>query len=82
MQRHALERAVAQNELVPYRHQRMKTGQIKNDGAGILVEVGDQSGEPCTGAVMAGTERPKNDMGTPIREAAYQPLSGKASRNR
>lgn len=44
MQRHALERAIAQNELVPYRHQCMKTGQIKNDGAGILVEVGDQSG--------------------------------------
>lgn len=78
MQRHTLKCTVAKNELVPYRYQRMKAGQIKNNGAGILMKFGDQSGEPCIGAVMAGTEIPKKDIAIPIREAAYQPLSGKA----
>ena len=34
-------------------------------------------GDPCTAGAMAGRDRPKNATGTPNREAAYQPVSGR-----
>ena len=39
-------------------------------------------GGPWTAAVMAGSCSPKNEMETPSRDAAYQPLIGSAIRNR
>ena len=55
----------------------MEPGQDEDDRASSLVDFRDGPGAPCTDAAMAGSGSPKNETGTPKREAAYQPVSGR-----
>jgi len=81
-QGHAAQRAVTQDELMPDGHQGVQSGEDEDDGSGILMQFAIRPGSPLNGRGERGKLQPKNDTGTPMREAAYQPVIGSAIRNR